>query len=82
MPWDNSRLLSRLPYYPAKMNIKWKFNLSRAPWWGEQFEGMVGINKSVANGILTWAELHEVLLDSRPPSYVEEDMQLPLSAAQ
>ena len=79
----------RLHGYLAKMNIKWQFNLSRAPWWGGQFERMVGIvkqafNKSVGNGTLTWAELQDVLLDvevvlnNRPLSYVEEDVQLPL----
>ena len=79
----------RLHDYLAKMNIKWQFNLSRAPWWGGQFERMVGIvkqafNKSVGNGTLTWAELQDVLLDvevalnNRPLSYVEEDLQLPL----
>ena len=79
----------RLHDYLAKMNIKWQFNLSRAPWWGGQFERMVGIvkqafNKSVGNGTLTWAELQDVLLDvevtlnNRPLSYVEEDVQLPL----
>jgi len=79
----------RLHDYLAKMNIKWQFNLSRAPWWGGQFERMVGIvkqafNKSVGNGTLTWAELQDVVLDvevalnNRPLSYVEEDVQLPL----
>lgn len=28
----------RLHDYLAKMNIKWQFDLSRAPWWGRQFE--------------------------------------------
>ena len=75
--------------YLAKMNVKWQFNLSRAPWWGGQFEHMVGIakqafNKSVGNGTLTWAEMQDVLLDmevalnNRCLSYVEEDVQLPL----
>ena len=79
----------RLHNYLAKMNITWQFNLSRAPWWGGQFERMVGIvkqafNRSVGNGTLTWAELQDVLLDvevalnNRPLSYVEEDVQLPL----
>ena len=79
----------RLHDYLANMNIKWQFNLSRAPWWGGQFEHMVGIvkqafNKSVRNGTLTWEELQGVLLDvvvalnNRPLSYVEEDVQLPL----
>ena len=26
--------------------IKWKLNLSRAPWWGGQFERMVGLVKN------------------------------------
>ena len=75
--------------YLAKMNIKWQFSLSRAPWRGGQFECMVRIvkqafNKSVGNGTLTWAELQdmllgvEVALNNRPLSYVEEDVQLPL----
>ena len=79
----------RLHDYLAKMNIKWQFNLSRAPWWGGQFERMVGLvkqafNKTVRNGTLTWSELQDVLLDvevalnNRPLSYVEDDIQLPL----
>ena len=60
----------RLHDYLAKMNIRWQFNLSRAPWLGRQFERMVGIvkqafNKSVRNGTLTWAELRDVLLTWR-----------------
>ena len=73
----------------AKMSIKWQFNLSRAPWWGGQFERMVGLvkralYKSIGNGYLTWTELQDVLLDvevalnNRPLSYVEDDIQLPL----
>ena len=79
----------RLHDYLAKMNIQWQFNLSGAPWWGRQFERMVGIvkqafNKSFGNGTLTWADLQEVLLDvevvlkNHPLIYVEEDVQLPL----
>ena len=73
----------------AVQQIKWKFNLSRAPWWGGQFERMVGLvksalNKTVGNSLLTWAELEEILLDvevklnNRPLSYADEDVQLPL----
>ena len=79
----------RLHDYLAKMNIKWQFNLSRAPWWGGQFERMVclvkqAFNKTVRNGTLTWSDLQDVLLDvevalnNRPLSYVEDDIQLPL----
>lgn len=73
----------------ADQQIKWKFNLSRAPWWGGQFERMIGLvksalNKTVGNGLLTWAELEKILsdvevaLNNRPLSYVDEDVQLPL----
>ena len=73
----------------AHQGIHWQFNLSRAPWWGGQFERMVGLvkaalHKSIGNGLLSWAELQEVLLDvevslnNRPLSYVEEDVEMPI----
>ena len=68
----------------AELEIVWRFNLSRAPWWGDQFERLIGIFKSafhkvVGNGTLLWNELSELVLDvevtinGRPLSYVEED---------
>ena len=79
----------RLHDFLAKLNINWQFNLTKAPWWGGQFERMIGLvnqafNKSVGNGTLTWRELQDVLLDvevalnNQPLSYVEEDVQLPV----
>lgn len=79
----------RLQTYLSTNQIKWQFNLSRAPWWGGQFERMIGLvktalNKTIGNGLLRWEELQEVLLDveinlnNRPLSYVEDDVQLPL----
>ena len=79
----------RLHDFLAKLNLKWQFNLTKAPRWGGQFERMIGLvkqafNKSVGNGTLTWRELQDVLLDvevllnNRPLSYVEEDVQLPV----
>ncbi|XP_028419006.1 uncharacterized protein LOC114544621 [Dendronephthya gigantea] len=75
--------------YLADNKIVWQFNLSRAPWWGGQFERMVGLvknalHKTIGNGLLSWKELEEVLLDievclnDRPLSYVEEDLQFPI----
>ena len=72
----------------SNQSISWRFNLSRAPWWGGQFERLIGLMKAafyktVGGGILTWDELSEVLLDieitinNRPLSYLEEDVQLP-----
>ena len=74
--------------FAEEYDIKWKFNLSRAPWWGGQFERLIGVvklamYKVIGGGHLTWNELSEVLLDveiqinRRPLSYVEDDIQLP-----
>ena len=60
-----------------------------APWWGGQFERLIGLtkntmNKSIGNSMLTWNEFEEVLLDieltlnNHPLMYVEDDVQLPL----
>lgn len=74
----------RLQTYLSTNQIKWQFNLSRAPCWGGQFERMISLvktalNKTIGNGLLRWEELQEVLLDveinlnNRPLSYVEEE---------
>jgi hypothetical protein len=79
----------RLQDYLSINQIRWQFNLSRAPWWGGQFERMIGLvkaalNKTIGNGFLRWKELEEVLLDvevalnDRPLSYVEDDLQFPV----
>jgi hypothetical protein len=67
--------------------IEWKFNLSRAPWWGGQYERLIGLfkrafHKLIGNGILTFKELEDVVLDvevalnDRPLSYLEDDIEL------
>ena len=79
----------RLQGQLADHDITWKFNLSRAPWWGGQFERLIGVVKSamykvIGGATLTWPELSEVLLDvetqinRRPLSYVEDDVELPM----
>ena len=73
----------------AQNEIVWQFNLSRAPWWGGQFERMIGLvknafNKVIGCGLLSWQESEEVLLNveitlnERPLSYVEDDVALPI----
>ena len=75
--------------YLSTQNIKWQFNMSRAPWWGGQFERMVGLVKNalykvVRKSTLNWREFTDVLLDveltlnNRPLSYVEDDIQMPI----
>ena len=75
--------------YLASNEIKWQFNLSRAPWWGGQFERMVSLVKQslykvIGKALLSKEELEEVLLDvelclnNRPLSYVEDDHEMPI----
>jgi hypothetical protein len=79
----------RIHNFLSVHQISWQFNLSRAPWWGGQFERMIGLvkgalNKTIGNGFLAWKELEEILLDvefalnNRPLGYVEDDVQLPV----
>lgn len=73
----------------ARQGIKWQFNLSRAPWWGGQFERLVGLlkqslYKTIGNGNLQWKEVHKVILDveitlnNRPLGYMEDNVELPV----
>ena len=79
----------QLQNHLAHQGIQWQFNLSRAPWWGGQFERLVGLvkralYKGIGRACLFWNELEEVLLDvevtlnNRPMCYVEDDVQLPV----
>lgn len=72
--------------YLATQRIKWKFNLSRAAWWGGFFERLVGIMKRslakvIGRRMLTFPELEEVLLDvectmnNRPLCYQGEGFE-------
>ena len=71
----------------CKLEIVWLFNLAKAPWWGGQFERLIGIFKSmfrktVGGGLLSFSELEEIVLDvelcmnNRPLTYLEDDPQL------
>ena len=53
----------RLQTYLFISQIKWQFNLSRAPWWGGQFERLIGLvkaalNKTIGNGLPRWKEFY------------------------
>ena len=75
--------------YLCNENIEWKFNLSRAPWWGGFYERLVGImkkslSKSIGQALLTFDELGEALLDvecfinNRPICYVGDECDEPI----
>ena len=83
-----ARADERFNSFLSEHTIQWQLNLSRVPWWGGQFERLIGFMKSmfyktVGQGLLTWEELRKVILyfevktNNRPLCYVEEDVQLP-----
>ena len=76
----------KLQGYLESHDIEWKFNLSRAPWWGGQFERLIGVvkkamHKVIGRGSLFWNELINVLLEvetqvSRPCSITLKTIQI------
>ena len=69
-------------------DIHWTFNLSRAPWWGGQFERIIRLVKQAMQKVMEKAKLKleepkEVMLDTektlnnRPLCYVEDDIKQP-----
>ena len=76
----------QLHAFPIDNTIEWRFNLSRAPWWGRQFERLIGLfkrafYKMIGNGTLTWKELEvmldiEIALNNRPLNYLEHDIEM------
>ena len=79
----------KLQGYLESHDIEWKFNLSRAPWWGGQFERLIGVVKKAMHKVigrvsLFWNDLINVLLEvetqvsRRPLNYVEDDPDLPI----
>ena len=77
--------------YFVQLDVKWLFNLERAPWWGGIFERMVRsakrcLKKSIGRNCLFYDELLtlvievEAVLNSRPLTYVSsEDVEEPLT---
>ena len=85
----NVRKAEKMHGYTAKQRIHWQFNLSRASWWGGIFERMISmvktaLYKAVGSAKLTFSELQEVVLDiqivlnNRPLTYCEDDIEMPL----
>ena len=90
---DNGRTFKgkALKKFNAEKNIRWRFNLSRAPWWGGMFERMIKsvkrcLKKAIGSKYLTYEELETILieveavLNSRPLTYqYEESDEVPLT---
>ena len=79
----------KLNEFLVNQGIVWQFNLSRALWWGRQFDRIIGLTKQamhkvIGNARLKLNESEEILLDveitlnNQLLSYVKEDVQLPL----
>ena len=79
----------KLHEFLSERVIQWRFNLSRGPWWGGQFERLIGLfkrafYKTIGNGVVTYEELEDMVLDvevalnNRPLSYLEDDVELPV----
>ena len=68
----------------SDLNVKWMFNLEKAPWWGGFFERLIGcakrcLKKTIGKASLTYDELVtvvtevEVVLNSSPLTYINAD---------
>ena len=71
-------------HFLQENNIRWRFNLSLAPWWGGFFERLVGLvkrtlRKVLGNARLRFEELETILietegmLNNRPLTYLYEE---------
>ena len=79
----------KLHDFLSSETIIWKFNVSKAPRWGGQFELLIGLikailHRTIGKAQLTRAELEEVLLDieiilyNRRLTYIEEEIGYPI----
>ena len=79
----------KLHDFLSSETILWKLNVPKAPWWGGQFERLIGLikaslHRNIGKAQLTWAELDEVLLyieiilNNGPLTYIEEEIDYPI----
>ncbi|XP_066026285.1 uncharacterized protein [Pocillopora verrucosa] len=89
---DNGKTFkdSRVQAQCQRDGTQWKFNVEAAPWWGGFFERLVksvklSLKKCIRNARLNYDELSTVLveieaaLNSRPLTYVFDEMEEPLT---
>ena len=80
----NIRKSERLQDYLARQDINWRFNLSRSPWWGGMYEGLIKNVKKTLYKILgrthpIFEELEAVVigveknLNNRPLTFLDSD---------
>ena len=73
----------------AHQGIEWKFNMSKAPWWGGLWERLIGLtkralSKATGRALLTMDELKDTMLDvesfmnNRPLAYLGEEIEQPV----
>ena len=85
---DNGRTFkgSQLRKYNAENGIRWRFNLSKSPWWGGMFERLIKsvkrcLVKAIGHKKLNYEEMLtilievEMVLNNRPLTYIEENEQ-------
>ena len=90
---DNGKTFNadQLKAFKTRNGIIWRFNLSKASWWGGLFERLIRstkrcLRKCVKNCTLTYAEFYTVLVQiegvlvNRPLTYLDEgDIGEPLT---
>lgn len=76
--------------YLARFGTEWRFNVEKAPWWGGVFERLIkstkqclkkilGRSKLTYKELLTAAVEVEMIINSRPLSYISmDDLEEPL----
>ena len=79
------RRSERLQNFLATIEINWRFNLAKSPWWGGIYERLIrdikrALYKTLGRSHLSFESLEMVLLDieshmiNRPLTYVESDI--------
>ena len=78
-------------HYLSQVDVKWSFNLEKAPWWGGVFERMVRSTKRCLRKMIGQAKISldelltavtevEAIVNSRPLLYVtSDDLEEPLT---
>ena len=85
---DNSKTFKAEAKWLANINKDQKLNVPKTPWWGGQFERLIGLIKEclyrTIGKQLTWTELEEALLDTEivlnnmPLTYIEKKIDYPI----